>query len=168
MKATCLEAYENQDAPFEKVVELLRPERNMAISPIFQVMMVLQNAEHGMLEQKIGRYPVEIGVSKFDLTLGFQESPEGLAGSIEYSTALYKAETMARMAEHFVGLCRAIVARPAARIQELEYLGEEEKQRVLVEFNDTVVDYPKDKCIHELFVEQVVLNPEQDSGGVRG
>ena len=63
------------------------------------------------------------------------------------------------MAEHFVGLCRAIVARPAARIQELEYVGEEEKQRVLMEFNDTGVDYPRDKCIHDFFIEQVKQNP---------
>ena len=158
VKATCLEAYENQDAPFEKIVELLQPERNMAISPIFQVMVVLQNASMGMLGENIELYPVEMGITKFDLTIGFQESLEGIKGSIEYSTALYKGETIARMAEHFVGLCRAIVAQPAARIQELEYVGEEEKQRVLVEFNDTRVDYPRNKCIHELFIEQVALH----------
>ena len=152
VKATCLEAYEHQDAPFEKIVELLQPERNLAISPIFQVMVVMPtNTGMGMLEQNIELYPVEMGVTKFDLTIGFQESQEGLRGSIEYSTALYKGETIARMGEHFVGLCRAIVARPAARIQELEYMGEEEKQRVLVEFNDTEVEYPRDKCIHEFF-----------------
>ncbi|HEX4714240.1 MAG TPA: amino acid adenylation domain-containing protein, partial [Ktedonobacteraceae bacterium] len=82
-----------------------------------------------------------------------------LKGSIEYSTALYKGETIARMAKHFVELCRAIVARPAARIQELEYVGKEERQRVLVEFNDTRVEYPRDKCIHDFFVEQVEQNP---------
>jgi len=162
VKATCLEAYENQDAPFEKIVELLQLERNLAINPIFQVMvvMLLQNGM-GMLEQNIQLYPVEMGVTKFDLTIGFQESLEGLRGSIEYSTALYKGETIARMAEHFVGLCRAIVARPAARIQELEYVGEGEKQRVLVEFNDTRVDYPRDKCIHDFFLEQVEQNGEK-------
>src|SRR5438270_7302217 len=63
------------------------------------------------------------------------------------------------MAEHFVGLCRAIVARPAARIQELEYVSEEEKQRVLVEFNNTGVEYPRDKCIHDFLIEQVEKNP---------
>jgi non-ribosomal peptide synthetase component F len=162
VKATCLEAYENQDAPFEKIVELLQPERNLAINPIFQVMvvMLLQNGM-GMLDQNIQLYPVEMGVTKFDLTIGFQESMEELRGSIEHSTALYKGETIARMAEHFVGLCRAIVARPAARIQELEYVGQREKQRVLVEFNDTRVDYPRDKCIHDFFIEQVEQNGEK-------
>src|ERR1051326_4269198 len=62
------------------------------------------------------------------------------------------------MAEHFVGLCRAIVARPAARLQELEYVGQREKQRVLVEFNDARLDYPSNKCVHELFSEQAVLH----------
>src|ERR1051326_2976117 len=166
VKATCLEAYEHQDAPFEKIVELLRPERNMAISPIFQVMMVMLNAGMGMLEGNIEVYPVEMGVTKFDLIIGFQESVEGLKGSIEYSTALYKGETIARMWEHFVGLCRAIVARPAAIVQELDYMGEEEKQRVLVEFNDARVDYPSNKCINELFIEQAVLHSGKVPPGI--
>src|ERR1051326_5607792 len=62
------------------------------------------------------------------------------------------------MWEHFVGLCRAIVERPAAIVQELDYMGEEEKQRVLVEFNDARVDYPSGKCVRELFIEQAVLH----------
>ena len=100
------------------------------------------------------------------MTFTFEESLEGLRGSIEYSTALYKGETIARMGEHFVGLCRAIVARPGARIQELEYMGEEEKQRVLMEFNDTGVEYPRDKCIHDFLIEQVEKNPGAKSSGV--
>jgi hypothetical protein len=123
IKATCLEAYENQDAPFEKIVELLQLERNLAISPIFQVMVVMQNADMGTPNEKIQLYPVEMGISKFDLTIVFEESQKGLKGSIEYSTALYKGETIARMAEHFVELCRAIVERPTAKVQELEHAG---------------------------------------------
>ena len=131
----------------------------LRINPMFQVMLILHNVDMGMLEQNIELYPLEMGVTKFDLTIGFQGSQEGLRGSIEYSTALYKGETIARMGEHFVGLCRAIVARPGARIQELEYMGEWEKQRVLVEFNDTGVEYPRDKCIHDFLIEQVEQNP---------
>src|SRR4029077_7905582 len=86
VKATCLEAYEHQDAPFEKVVDMLQPQRNLAIAPLFQVMFVLQNADAETLEQHIQPYPLESSVSKFDLTVGLTETSEGLSGLIEYST----------------------------------------------------------------------------------
>ena len=91
VKATCLEAYERQDTPFEKVVDMLRPQRNLAISPIFQVMVVLHNADMGERDQRIQDYPLESGISKFDLTAAFMETPEGLAGWIEYSTSVVQA-----------------------------------------------------------------------------
>src|SRR5262249_39083677 len=93
VKATCLEAYEHQDAPFERVVDALRLPRNLAISPLFQVMMILQNADMGRPDPHIQRYPLESGISKFDLTVEFTETGEWLDGSVEYSTALYRPQT---------------------------------------------------------------------------
>ena len=161
VKATCLEAYEHQDAPFEKVVEQLHLQRNLASSPLFQVMIILQNTEAEEMAGGIRPYPLESGISKFDLSVAFTESGEGLAGAIEYSTALYKPQTIMRMAEHFTALCRAIVATPTAMIGELDYLSETEKHRLLVEYNDTRADYPGDKCIHDFFLEQVRCNPDR-------
>ena len=160
VKATCLEAYEHQDAPFEKIVELLQPAAQPGHQPHIPGDGSPAKRRHGNARTSIFS-PIrwKCGITKFDLTIGFQETSEGLQGSIEYSTALYKGQTIARMGEHFAGLCRAIVARPAARIQELEYMGEAEKQRVLVEFNDTGVEYPRDKCIHDFLIEQVEQNP---------
>ncbi|MBZ5509514.1 MAG: amino acid adenylation domain-containing protein, partial [Acidobacteriia bacterium] len=159
VKATCLGAYEHQDAPFEKVVDLVQPQRDLTISPLFQVMFILQNADMGALEQHIRPYPLKSGISKFDITIDFEETPAGLAGFIAYSTALFKPQTIARMGEHFVGLCRAITATPTAKIRDLDYLSGAEKQRLLIEYNDTRADYPKDKCIHDFFIEQVQDNP---------
>ncbi|MBZ5509457.1 MAG: amino acid adenylation domain-containing protein, partial [Acidobacteriia bacterium] len=159
VKATCLEAYEHQDAPFEKVVEAVRPQRNMAISPLFQVMLIVQNADGGRLAEHIRPYRLESGISKFDLSVDFTETGEGLAGSIEYSTALYKPQTMARLAGHFTALCKAITATPAVKIGDLDYLSDAEKHQLLTGFNATQADYPKDKCIHELFAERVGINP---------
>src|ERR1700687_4239852 len=88
VKATCLEAYEHQDTPFVKVVDLLRPQRNLATNPIFQVMVILQNTAMGALDQRFPRYPLETGISEFDLAAVFTETGEGLGGAIEYSTAL--------------------------------------------------------------------------------
>jgi amino acid adenylation domain-containing protein/thioester reductase-like protein len=159
VKATCLGAYGHQDAPFEKVVDLVQPQRNLTISPLFQVMFILENAGMGVLEQHIRPYSLESSISKFDITLGFEETPAGLDGFIAYSTALFKPQTIERMGEHFVGLCRAITATPTAKIYDLDYLNETEKRQLLVEYNDTRADYPQDKCIHDFFVEQVHANP---------
>ena len=70
------------------------------------------------------------------------ETSEGLAGWIEYSTALYKPQTIERMAGHFIALCRAITAAPTARIRDLDYIGEAEKHKLLVAYNDTEAGYP--------------------------
>ncbi len=131
------------------------------MNPIFQVMVILHNADMGALDQRFPRYALESGISEFDLTARFTETTEGLVGSMEYSTALYRPETMARMAEHFLALCRAITASPTAKIRDLDYIGEGEKRKLLVEYNDTGADYPRDKCIHELFAEQVQLHGEK-------
>ncbi|HEX6101030.1 MAG TPA: amino acid adenylation domain-containing protein [Thermoanaerobaculia bacterium] len=155
IKATCLEAYEHQDAPFEKVVDAVSPQRNLAISPLFQVAFVLQNIDMGEADSHVQPYRLESGISKFDLTLTLAETSGGLSGVIEYSTALYKPATIERMAEHFTALCRSVTARPAARVREQEILGETEKHRLLAELNATRVAYPTDQCLHELFIAQV-------------
>src|SRR5947209_64038 len=161
IRASCLEAYEHQDAPFEKVVDAVRPQRNMAISAIFQVMVTLQNAEMGTANQHIQIYPLDSGISKFDLSVDFTEGPGGLTGLAEYSTALYKRRTIERMAGHFTTLCRTIVLAPTAKIQDLDYIDEREKYQLLVDFNAIHADYPTDKCIHELFAEQVLIHPHK-------
>src|SRR5262249_38947216 len=159
VRATCVEAYEHQDAPFEKIVDMLCPQRNPGISPLFQVMLVMQNADIHGLDHHVKPHPLESGISKFDLTVEFTETTDGLAGLIEYSTALHKRETMERMVQHFLSLCRVITATPTARIRDLGYIGETEKHKLLIEFNDTEANYPRDKCIHELFAGQVAANP---------
>ena len=130
-------------------------------------MVILQNAGMGTLEQNIELYPVEMGVTKFDLTIGFQESLEGLRGSIEYSTALYKAQTIARMGEHFVGLCRAIMAAASGQDPGTGVCGRRRKATGVSRVQRYRVDYPRDKCIHEFFVEQVDNAIRAKSSGVR-
>ena len=160
VKATCLEAYENQDTPFEKVVERVQPNRNMAISPLFQVMLVLQNRQ-SVTDQRIQPFPLETNTSKFDLTLELTETEGGLAGAIEYSTSLYKPTTVERMSEHFSAICESIIESPAKPIIELEYMAQLELQQLLVNNNQTQLDYSAKPCIHELFNQQVKANPEQ-------
>src|SRR5262249_3060968 len=131
----------------------------------FQVMVTLQTAERARnadmraTDELRQPYPLESGISKFDLSIDFVETQAGLQGSIEYSTALYKRETIERMAGHFVALCRAITMTATGKISDLEYLGEKEKQKLLVDFNNTRAGYSRDKCIHEIFAEQVAIHP---------
>nr|AXN93627.1 PuwA [Symplocastrum muelleri NIVA-CYA 644] len=157
-----LEAYEHQDVPFEQVVEALQPERTLSHSPLFQVMFILQNAPMGNLELpglSFSPLSVENVTAKFDLTMSIWETEQGIVGWWEYNSDLFEADTIARMVGHFENLLSAIVADPSQEIARLQFLSETERQQLLVEWNHTKTDYPADKCIHELFEEQVQLTP---------
>ncbi|WP_442940787.1 non-ribosomal peptide synthase/polyketide synthase [Nostoc sp.] len=163
VREMALGAYAHQDLPFEMLVEALQPERNLSHTPLFQVMFVLQNVPMSQVELTgltVNPLLVESATSKFDLTLAMENTAAGLAGVLEYNTALFDRSTIARMADHFVTLLEAIVANPQERISQLPMLTAVEQQQLLVEWNNTQVDYPQDKCIHQLFEEQVELTPD--------
>ncbi|HET8773661.1 MAG TPA: amino acid adenylation domain-containing protein, partial [Thermoanaerobaculia bacterium] len=161
VKATCLEAYEHQDAPFEKVIDALGLQRSLAVSPLFQVMVILQNMNREALDSSIQPYPLESGTSKFDLTVELIEAEQGLSASIRYRTALFRPDTIARMAEHLKALCAALSAAPMTAIGAIDYLSSEEKHRLVVESNATASEYPADKCLHELFAAAAETRPDQ-------
>ncbi|MFC6632382.1 non-ribosomal peptide synthetase [Microbulbifer taiwanensis] len=161
VKKTCLEAFEHQDVPFEKIVDLVQPHRNAAISPLFQVMFILQNTPRDALGKGVSAYPLDMPISKFDITLQFNETPEGLDGSIEFRTTLFKQQTIERLVENFRAISQIISTRPGANISEIEFIREEEKQKLLKDYNYTRADYPREKCIHELFMEQVAVHPDR-------
>jgi aspartate racemase len=163
VREVALGAYAHQDIPFEKLVEELHPERNLSYSPQFQVMFVLQNAPSTAWEFEgltVRSFAVDSETAKFDLTLSLSERAEGLRGSVEYRTALFDDETISRMLGHLQVLLEGIVADPDRSISALPILTEPERHQLLVEWNDTKREYPKDKCIHELFEEQVDRCPE--------
>ncbi|XOV79526.1 MAG: amino acid adenylation domain-containing protein [Aestuariibacter sp.] len=167
VKQTCLEAWEHQDAPFEKVVDALHPERNMALNPLFQVMMVLQNTptersdKAGSFSSKLTPFPLASEVSKFDLTFEFSKTSEGLKCRLEYCSGLYKASTITRMAAQLQKLCELIVAQPNKSVNQYQYLPDEELELVTEGFNNTDADFPRDTCVHELFLQQANANPVQ-------
>jgi aspartate racemase len=164
VKRVCLGAYAHQDIPFEKLVEELQPERDLSHTPLFQVMMVLQNTPAAVMrlgELELQEFEVESGTAKFDLTLTVREEEgQGLRVSLEYSTDLFDAETVEQMARHYERLLESIVEQPQARLSELELLTADEQRRLLVEWNDTAVKYPEQSCLHQLFEEQVARTPE--------
>jgi amino acid adenylation domain-containing protein len=163
VREMALGAYAHQDLPFEMLVEVLQPERNLSHTPLFQVMFVLENAPMPTVELTgltVSQLKIKNQTAKFDLTLAMENTATGLAGVWEYNTDLFDASTIERMAGHFVTLLQGIVANPQQRICQLPMLTEPEQHQLLVEWNDTSVDYPQDKCIHQLFEEQVRRTPD--------
>ena len=162
VKETTLGAYEHQDLPFEKLVEEVKPERSLSHSPLFQVMFALQNAPTASLSfEGLRTNPVPTGAEtvKFDLTLSIGETVHGLKGSLRYSTELFDEATIARMIGHWRTLLEGAVANPDQRICRLPMLTPAETHQLLVEWNDTKRAYRTDRCIHELFEEQVEKTP---------
>jgi len=169
VRDTTVAAYNHQDTPFDLLVEALQPKRNLSHNPLFQVMLVLQNA-HAVSAGRIlpdahagplqtATIDVATNSAKFDLTLLLEEGDDGLKCVWEYNTDLFDAATVARMATHFQILLEGIVADPEQRIAHLPILSDAERHQLLVEWNDTAADYPSDRCIHQLFEAQVERTP---------
>lgn len=158
-----LEAYANQDLPFEQLVEALQPERNLWNTPLFQVMFVLQNAPFGKLELPDLNITISEtfnGTAKFDLLLSMQESDQGLTGEFEYRSDLFKAATIHRMAQHFAILLQEIVNDPQQQVSRLSLLTRSEQHQLLVDWNDTQVKYSVKNTVLHLFEAQVTRTPE--------
>nr|CAC01604.1 peptide synthetase [Anabaena sp. 90] len=163
VREMALSAYAHQDLPFEMLVEALQPQRNLSHTPLFQVAFVFQNAPNSQVELTgltVSPLVVESTTAKFDLTLAMENTGTGLVGVWEYNTDLFDSSTIERMASHFVTLLEGIVANPFERISQLPLLTAVEQQQLLIEWNDTQVDYPQDKCIHQLFEEQCLRTPD--------
>jgi non-ribosomal peptide synthetase component F len=163
VRNTALQAYEHQDLPFEKLVEELNPERNQSQTPLFQVSFAVQNVPRSQLEMtglKIAPVEVASSTAKFDLSTAFIEREGEMMVRTEYRPELFKGATIERQLSHFRNLLEGIVANPERRISELPLLTEPEKHQLLVEWNETKTEYPKDKCIHELFETQVEKTPD--------
>ncbi|MEK6284011.1 MAG: condensation domain-containing protein, partial [Acidobacteriota bacterium] len=163
VREVTLDAYAHQDVPFEKLVEELKPERHLNHQPLFQAVVQLQNAPREVLRlegMKVGGLGVHTGLAKFDLTVGAEEIEQGLRVGIEYSTALFNAETIELLADHFQKLLQGIVTNTEQRLSSLPLLSDEERRQLLVEWNDTVRDYSEDNCVHKLFEAQVERAPD--------
>ena len=163
VRETALGAQAHQDLPFERLVEELQPIRDMSREPLFQVMFVLQNAPKSgsaLSGLRFEFFGSDSGSANFDLTLSIVETEHGLRASLNYATALFDASTIERMGRHFCALLEGIAADPDRRVSELDLLEASERHRLLVEWNDTAVDYPQDRLLHELFEDHAARAPE--------
>ncbi|MCZ6775309.1 MAG: amino acid adenylation domain-containing protein, partial [Ignavibacteria bacterium] len=163
VRKVALNAIAYHEVPFDRLVQELHPDRDLARNPLFQVMFAFQNFPGLPSElSSLTLTPMSIGTgtAKFDLTLYMAEKGNELKASMEYNSDLFESATITRMLGHFETLLEGIVANPNKRLSELPYLTEAERHELLAEWNNTRVDYPKDQCIHELFETQVERTPE--------
>jgi len=175
VKERLLIVFENQEYPFEELVDKLSLPRDTGRNPLFDVMFVLQNMNTGLPDQdkQTGieahrpdqpglkrEYENLIKTAKFDLTLNAEERNHGFFLTFQYCTQLFKKETIERFIIYFKKILSMAVKEPGIRISDLEILAAEEKKRILDDFNNTTVVYPKDKTVHRLFEEQAAMTPD--------
>ncbi|MBB0242683.1 amino acid adenylation domain-containing protein [Streptomyces alkaliphilus] len=167
VRETDLAAYAHQDLPFERLVERLRPERSTSHNPLFQVMLVLQDDDVRLeLPGTVVRpLPVERDYTKFDLVLEVRErrdadgAPAGLTGHLEYSTDLFDPDTATRIVDRLVRVLDAAVADPDRPVGTIDVLDPAERNRLLVEWNDTARDIPV-RTLPRIFEETAAATPD--------
>ncbi|MEG4350117.1 amino acid adenylation domain-containing protein [Microcoleus sp. LAD1_D3] len=163
VREVALGAYNHQDLPFEKLVEILQPERDLSHNPLFQVLFSLRNVRTPQIklpEVTLSSLEIEQKTARLDLALDLEEGLEGINGTLEYSQDLFDASTARRIAGHFLTLLESIAANPEERISNLQILTKPEQQQLLFEWNNTQSNFPQDKCIHELFEAQTERTPD--------
>jgi amino acid adenylation domain-containing protein/non-ribosomal peptide synthase protein (TIGR01720 family) len=163
VKGTVLDAFAHQDVPFERLVDELQPDRDTSRAPLFQVMIVLQNTPVGAPELpglQVEDLELPRATASFDVSIDFQERDGVLVGVLEYNTDLFDAVTIERMAQHLLVLLEGIATDPDRPLAELPLLTEDERQRVLAEWNDTGLQVPE-VTFPEVFQDQVVRTPSE-------
>jgi amino acid adenylation domain-containing protein len=160
VREVTLQAYENQELPFERLVEEIQPDRGLSHNPLFQVMFAMQNTEMEIAASLEDDSPqFRAGTSKFDLTLSATETTDGLTALFEYNTQLFDQATIATMAENFLILLNSISTEPSQSISRLLILGENQYRQLVN--SDLEVSELKHRLVHQIFEAQVRRVPQR-------
>lgn len=178
VRQTTLGAFEHQDYPPALLAKKLGIQRDASRPPLFETMFILQKAHEAVVQ---ALSPFALGIdgarmdvgsltlesialggepAQFDMTMMMAETDSGLAAALQYNTDLFNASTIQRMLEHFNSLLREIVTDANKPVSALSLLSETEQEQLLIDWNNTQTDYPRDLCIHELIQEQVKRTPK--------
>jgi len=163
VREVTLGAYAHQELPFEKIVEVLQPKRNLSHAPLYQIAFILENTPRAEVETEgLALTPLrtETVSSKFDLTLALAQFGQNLLGSVEYNTDLFDRSTIERMIASYVRVLGAVAGDPQLKLSELPLLTEAEWQHLVIEFNDTATEATPDNCIQQLLAEQAQRSPQ--------
>jgi amino acid adenylation domain-containing protein len=163
VRRTATEAYDHQLYPFDRLVDELQVERDLSRSPLYDVLVVLQNQD----DQSMAVDDCEVlpcfehpETSKVDLTFTFKEIPLGLLISIEYNTDLFSESRIKRMGSHLSQLLDSIVAKPNETVGRLQILPSWERREILGALDNTADACAGGKSVIDLFEEQVRRTPE--------
>ncbi|AIZ33096.1 non-ribosomal peptide synthetase [Pseudomonas parafulva] len=162
VKAQVLAAQAHQDLPFEQVVDLLKPPRSLAHTPLYQVSLEWQGGHdyatglEGLSLRNLGQ---GTDFAKFDLSLSLGETAHGFSGALSYATALFDRQTIERYSGYLQHLLWVMAASDGALLSQVVLPDAVERRRLLVEFNDTAVDYDLAQTVHGLFETQAVRTP---------
>ncbi|MAE63391.1 MAG: non-ribosomal peptide synthetase [Phycisphaeraceae bacterium] len=163
VKRNVLDAYANQDLPFEKLVELHDPQRDLSHNPLFQVMFAFQNAPLDPLALtglELEPFEAENTTAKFDLFLETEDDGACVRGNLEYNTDLFDEATARRIVTHFENLLRSATEDPDRPVSALTLMASDERRRVLEQWNRTGRDYPENAILHEMLEAQVARTPD--------
>ena len=155
-------AFSHQDVPFGLLVEQLHLERDISRNPVFQIAFSLHDAALGGLQMAdlvVSPFEVESGTEKFDLSVRSTATETELELTFSYNTDLFDAATIGRMMGHFRKVLEEAIADPGRRVAQLPILSEAEEHKILIEFNHTASDYPRDHCVHHLLEIQARRTP---------
>ena len=167
VREVTLGAYAHQDVPFEQVVELVEPRRDVSRSPLFQVMFTWQQQDArtplapSSQDLRLQGLAIEHVTTKFDLTLHMSGSAGGLSCSVEYNTDLFERATIERFLQHWQTLLHGIVATPQATLFQLPLLPPDERNRLLMEWNATTAPFSTEQGLHHLMEQQVCTCPDR-------
>jgi amino acid adenylation domain-containing protein len=168
VRETTLAAWAHQDVPFDHLVEVLNPSRSLAHHPLFQIMLTLENAPEADFKLpglQVSTVPALTETAKFDLDFSLSEqrgpdgTPEGIDGAVKYASDLFDPATVEVLVARWARLLAAVVADPDRLISRIEILTTEERQRVLVDYNDTTNPIPP-ASLPVLFQTQVQATPQ--------
>jgi len=158
-----LSAYENQEIPLDRLIEELKLKRSMNINPLFQVLFNFLSGFPSEIQLDGANLKLVNGeriAAQFDLTLTINDDQQDFDCVFEYNTDLFKKETIERMTGHYLKILRSIIEDNTLDIKGFSLLTELENDLILKDWNRTVTEYPSEKCIHQLFEEQVSRTPD--------
>src|ERR1700694_3305846 len=161
VRACSLEAYAEQDVPFEKLVEELLPQRSLNTSPLFQVMFTFQNIPKQIFQisgLEMEELEFETGIAKFDLSIEAFED-HGFHCRFEYNTDLFERETILRHMTHFRNLVLSVLKNPDQLISRIPLLDTSEREMTVLQWNNTATDYPVAR-VHAAFEKQATRTPD--------
>ena len=162
VREAVIQAHAHQDLPFEKLIEELNPERTLRHPPLLQVTLNLKNNPDAPLRLAglaVSPLPLAAEITRYDLALSFSETNGELSASLQYAADLFDARTIRRMLSHLEVLLGGILEDPDRRLSRLPLMAPGERHQLLVEWNQTAVEYPAGATVVRLFEQQAERTP---------